>query len=231
MTTQQARLFCAVIATCAMAGVQAQTSGADTSSSANNPPSATSANTAASTNAGAADAARSPYALSGLRDAYIGLSGGRSQYDLRTGSPGGAGSAYGVDDTGTAFKLTTGGFFHPYLGMELGYLHAGRMQRLGGITRGQGLNLSLIARAPLSQQWDVFGKLGTTYSRTNTSTAPDVNLASGKDSGFGLAYGAGVRWAFNPNWAAVLEWERHDMRFVDEKSHVDLTTVGVQYRY
>lgn len=215
MTTQPTRLFCALIAVCATAGVYAQ--GQSSSPGANTDPASASAS------------ASSPYALSGLRNAYIGLSGGRSQYDLRANTP--ASAALGVDDTGTAFKITTGGFFNPFLGMELGYLHAGRMQRLGGVTRGQGLNLSLIARAPLSAQWDVFGKLGTTYSRTDTSSASGLNLASGRDSGFGLSYGAGVRWAFTPQWAAVLEWERHDMRFVDDKSHVDMTTLGVQFRY
>ena len=115
--------------------------------------------------------------------------------------------------------------------MELGYLHAGRAGRLYGNTRAQGLNLSLVGRAPLGESFDVFGKLGTTYGWTRTTGSPGLGVATGKEDGFGLAYGAGLRWNFAPQWSAVLEWERHRMRFADGRADVDLTTLGVQYRY
>lgn len=163
-----------------------------------------------------------PYTQQG----YVGVSAGQSKYDLRSGTGG-----FPTDDSDQALKIYTGGYFHPNFGVELGYLNAGRADRIGGTSRAQGLNLSLVARAPLTEQFDVFGKLGTTYSRTRTSGNSGFGVATGSDSGFGLSYGAGVRWAFNENWAAVLEWERHKMRFADGKSDVDLTTLGVQYRY
>jgi len=163
-----------------------------------------------------------PYTQQG----YVGVSAGQSKYDLRSGTGG-----FPTDDSDQALKIYTGGYFHPNFGVELGYLNAGRADRIGGTSRAQGLNLSLVARAPLTEQFDVFGKLGTTYSRTRTSGNSGFGVATGSDNGFGLSYGAGVRWAFNENWAAVLEWERHKMRFADGKSDVDLTTLGVQYRY
>lgn len=157
---------------------------------------------------------------------YIGLNAGQSKYDLRNGT-----SLFNFDDSDTGWKLYTGGYFHPNFGVEFGYLNFGKASRLGGDTKAQGLNFSLVGRAPIGDQFDVFGKLGTTYGRTRTSGNPGFGVATGKDDGFGLSYGAGVRWAFNPQWAAVLEWERHRLHFADGKSDVDMTTLGVQYRY
>lgn len=162
----------------------------------------------------------------GTQEGYVGLSGGQSKYDLRSGTGG-----FAFDDSDTAWKVYSGGYFNRNFGVELGYLNMGKAERIGGSTKAQGLNLSLVGRAPLSEQFDVFGKLGTTYGRTRTSGNSGLGVATGKDDGFGLSYGAGVRWAFNPQWAAVLEWERHRLHFADGNSDVDMTTVGVQYRF
>jgi len=163
-----------------------------------------------------------PYTQQG----YIGLSGGQSKYDLNTGPVG-----WDSDDSGSAAKLYAGGYFNPNFGLELGYLNFGHADRLGGSTKAQGLNLSLLARAPLTEQFDVFGKVGATYSHTRTGGYSNLGVATGSDNGLGLSYGLGVRWAFNPQWAAVLEWERHKLHFADGKSNVNMTTLGVQYRY
>ncbi|WP_440107830.1 outer membrane beta-barrel protein [Acidovorax sp. BL-A-41-H1] len=185
----------------------------------------TTAGTSGTTSSMSANGQRDSF-LPYTQQGYVGVSAGQSKYDLRSGTGG-----FPTDDSDQALKIYTGGYFHPNFGVELGYLNAGRADRIGGTSRAQGLNLSLVARAPLTEQFDVFGKLGTTYSRTRTSGNSGFGVATGSDSGFGLSYGAGVRWAFNENWAAVLEWERHKMRFADGKSDVDLTTLGVQYRY
>ena len=163
-----------------------------------------------------------PYTQQG----YLGLSGGRSNYDLNAGP-----SGLGFDDSDSAWKLTTGGYFHPNAGVELSYLNAGKAHRLGGTTKAQGINLSLVGRAPLNEQFDLFGKVGTTYGRTRTSGFSGLGVATGKDSGFGLSYGVGARWNFNQQWAAVVEWERHKFHFSDENSGVKMTTLGVQYKY
>jgi len=192
------------VAGCAMAGAQAQTTTAPRTSSEH----------------------RSvlPY----TQDGYIGLSAGRSGYSLN-GGPSGLGLAY--DDSDTAFKLYAGGFFHPNVGVELGYLNAGKAHRLGGETKAQGINLSLVGRAPLGEQFDIFGKIGTTYGRTRTSGYTATGVPLGNESGFGLSYGLGARWSFTPQWAAVVEWERHKFKFSDGGDHVNLTTVGLQYRF
>lgn len=163
-----------------------------------------------------------PYTQQG----YVGLSAGQSKYSLNSGLGG-----FNFDDTGTAAKVYAGGYFNPNFGLEFGYLNFGTAHRLGGTTKAQGLNLSLVGRVPLNEQFDVFGKVGTTYARTRTNGFSGLGVQTGKDNGFGISYGVGARWAFSQQWAAVLEFERHRLNFADGKSNANMTTLGVQYRY
>lgn len=162
----------------------------------------------------------------GFHGGYIGLGAGASRYDLRSGA-----GNFNFDDSDTAIKLYTGAYFHPNLGLELGYLDLGKARRAGGNTSARGINLSLVGRLPLSTQLDLLGKVGSFYGRTNTQGYGGYGMQLGKASGFGLSYGAGLRWAFTPQWSAVLEWERQRLHFADRNSDVDTTTLGLQYRY
>ena len=157
---------------------------------------------------------------------YVGVSGGMSRYDLRSGS-----GSFDFDDRDTAIRLYTGVYFHPNLGLEVSYLDMGKAHRIGGDTRARGLGLSLIGRLPLTPQLDLLGRVGSLYGRTRTQGMGGYGVQLGKDSGFGLSYGAGLRWAFTPQWSAVLEWERHRLHFVDRNSDVDTATLGLQYSY
>ncbi|MBS0468575.1 MAG: outer membrane beta-barrel protein [Proteobacteria bacterium] len=162
----------------------------------------------------------------GIYGGYVGLGGGVSKYDLRSG-----GGGFNFDDSDTAIKLYMGAYFHPNFGLELGYLDLGKARRIGGNTSARGLNLSLVGRLPLAPQLDLLGKVGSFYGRTNTHGYGGYGVQLGKASGFGLSYGAGLRWAFTPQWSAVLEWERQRLHFADRNSDVDTTTLGLQYRY
>lgn len=164
-----------------------------------------------------------PYTNNG----YIGLNLGRSKYSTSCGS-----SAFGCDDSGNFGSVVLGGMFHPNFGAEIGYLNMGDSDRAGGTTRAQGLNLSLVGRAPLGSQFSVFGKLGTTYGRTRTSAAAGSGVQAGKDSGWGAAYGLGASWDFSPNWSATLEWQRHRFEFAGNRDDwVRATSLGVRYRF
>lgn len=167
-----------------------------------------------------------PSLLPGAQRGYVGLSGGMAKYDLRSGSGG-----FTFDDRDTAIKLYAGAYFHPNLGLELGYLDMGKARRIGGSTSARGLSLSLVGRLPLNTQLDLLGRLGSVYGRTDTRGFGGYGVQPGKGSGFGLSYGAGLRWAFTPQWSAVLEWERQRLHFSDRMSDVDTTTLGLQYRY
>jgi len=202
------------IAACTLASAQAQSSASSSAPT----------STAAAYDGGSGRGSVLPY----TQDGYIGLNGGRSNYSLSNGP---AGLGLSQDDSGNAYKIYAGGFFHRNVGVELGYLNAGTAHRLGGDTKAHGFNLSLVGRAPLGEQFDVFGKIGTTYGRTRTSGLAATGVSLGKEDGFGLSYGLGARWAFTPQWAAVVEWERHKFKFSDGDDSVNLTTVGLQYRF
>ena len=165
--------------------------------------------------------------IPGTRRGYFGINLGRSDYGTPCGSGG-----FGCDKPKVAGKVYSGGMFNDYLGMELGYLHAGRADRAGGRTDAQGLNASVVGRVPLGSAFNAFAKGGVTYGRTHVSAASAAGVPTGTGSGWGASYGAGVGWDFNRTSGLVLEWERHDFRFAGlGKQDVDMTTIGYRHRF
>ena len=163
-----------------------------------------------------------PYTTGG----YVGLNVGKSEYKL----PCTAGLS--CDDPNASFHIYTGGNINEWLGAEIGYLHMGRADRLGGTTRGHGLNLSLVGSVPVSQSFKVFGKVGTTYGRTTVSATSAANEPVGDEDGFGLSYGAGVQYDLSQAWGIVAQWDRHHMKFVGRgRENVDAASVGVKYKF
>ncbi|MCW5649328.1 MAG: outer membrane beta-barrel protein [Ramlibacter sp.] len=173
-------------------------------------------------------AAQSPgYSAHAASRGYFGFNLGRSNYDTSCGS-----GAFVCGDSATASHLYGGNMVSDRWGVELGYLNMGRIDRGGGTTRAHGLNLSLVGKMPLSQAVDLYGKVGTTYGRTETSAAAGSGVTPGSDSGFGLSYGAGVSYAFTPKVSATLGWDSHDFHFAGgHREPVRMTSVGLQYRY
>lgn len=172
------------------------------------------------------DSPRSSWLPSAARS-YLGLNLGRSQYNLPCGS-----IAFHCDDTDRSVRLYAGTMVGNFWGVELGYLNMGRIARAGGETRAQGLNLSLVGKAPLGRSFGVLGKVGTTYGRTETSALAGSGIIAGDERGFGLSYGAGVSFDFTPRLSATLEWESNDFRFAGSgRDPVRSTSLGLQYRY
>lgn len=157
---------------------------------------------------------------------YLGLSLGRSNYQLSCPT-----TSLVCDENDTAFRLYGGTMLGNHWGVEIGYLDLGRIAREGGKTRAQGLNLSLVGKAPLVSSLGVFGRLGTTYGRTETTTSSTA-IAAGTEKGFGLSYAAGLSYDFTPRLSATLEWDSNDFRFAGGgRDPVRSTSLGLQYRY
>ena len=157
---------------------------------------------------------------------YLGLSLGRSSYRTDCG-----GVTFVCDDTDRSARLYAGSMLGNFLGVELGYLNMGRIARAGGEARAQGLNFSLVGKAPLGRSFGVFGKIGPTWSRTE-GLLPGSGIAAGSEYGFGLSYGAGVSFDFTPKLSATLEWESNDFRFAGGgREPVRSTSLGLKYRY
>ena len=164
-----------------------------------------------------------PYTHNG----YIGLNAGRSKYGTSCGV-----LALRCDNSDTSGHLYLGGYFNPYFGAEIGYLNMGDVNRAGGTTEAHGVNLSLLARAPLSQSFSIYSKLGSTYGRTRVSAAGGTGIVSGRESGWGASYALGLSWDLSNNWAAVLEWERNRFQFAgNDHDNVRSSSLGLKYRF
>jgi len=169
----------------------------------------------------------SNYSLHEPGSGYVGLNVGQSDYSLGNGF-----GSFTLDDKDTAYNIYSGSYFHPNFGLELGYTNFGKIARAGGNTKAEGINLSLIGRAPISPQFNLLGKLGTTYGRTDVSAFRGSGVASGKETGFGVSYGLGAEYVFNPKLSAVLQYDEHKLKFAGgNKDRISATTVGLRYRF
>lgn len=165
-----------------------------------------------------------PYTTQG----YVGLNLGRPNWKLDCDD---ALGVYRCDDPDTRMDLYTGGLFNGWLGGEIGYTNEGKFDRAGGRARAEGIKLNLVLRAPMGP-FNAFAKGGTIYGRTRVSADALSGVATGKEDGWGVSWGAGVGYDFTPNLGAVLEWSRNEYRFKGAgKDDVDSTNIGLVYRF
>jgi opacity protein-like surface antigen len=182
---------------------------------------------AALTTATVTQAQSSNYSLYAPGASYIGLNAGKSDFSLGSGI-----GNFTADKRDTVYSIYAGSYFNPNLGLELGYTNLGKINRAGGNTKAAGANLSLVGKVPVGSSFNLMGKLGTTYSRTDVSAAPASGIVSGNESGFGVSYGLGAEYTFNPNWSAVLQYDAYDLKFPGSgRDRVSAATAGLRYRF
>lgn len=159
--------------------------------------------------------------------AYVDLGIGHSDYSLGNGI-----GLFGADQGDSAYSIHAGSYFNKNWGMEVGYTDLGRVNRAGGTTSADTISLSLVGKLPLSPSFNLLGKVGTTWGRTKVSSNPASGVVSGDDGGFGLSYGLGAEFAFNPQWSAVLQYESYNLKFAgDRTERVGATTLGARYHF
>ena len=143
----------------------------------------------------------------------------------------------GLDNFGgsgqNAGNLSVGSYFNRNFGVELGYTNFGTIDRNGGQTKVDGINLSLIGRAPLGDSFSLLGKVGTTYSRSDVTASVLSGAATGTERGFDWSYGIGGEWAFHPRWSAVLAYDEAYVKYPGGGSNqrVSDTLLSLRYRY
>ncbi len=170
-----------------------------------------------------------PFTLSSSPQTYIGLAAGQTDYKLGNGL-----GLFPSSNMPTAYILSGGAYFTPYLGVELAYTDFGQISRVGGNTRADGLSMRLVGKMPLSPSFNLLGKIGTTYGRTDVTSAAGSGVAGGKDNGFGLSLGIGAEYFFTPNISGVLQYDAHDLRFAggaNDRDRIGVTTLGVRYSF
>lgn len=174
-----------------------------------------------------AQAQSSNYSLNAPGASYVGANIGKSDFSVGSGS-----GIFSSENKDTAYSLYGGRYFSNNLGMELGFTEFGKINRAGGTTKAQGLNVSLVGRLPLSPAFNLLGKVGTTYGRTSVSSVPGSGVASGSENGFGVSYGVGAEYAFNPQLSAVVQYDSHDLKFAGNgRDRVSATTAGLRYKF
>ncbi|WP_180127779.1 porin family protein [Rhodoferax sp. BLA1] len=166
-----------------------------------------------------------PYYRAG--GSYFDFNAGKSDYSLSDGV-----GIWDKDDSDNAYSAHIGSYFNDNVGMELGYTDFGQISRAGGSTKARGISLSLVGKFPVSPSFNLLGKIGTTYSDTDTSANGFSGIQTGSEHGFGVNYGVGAEYAFTPKWSILLQYESHDLKFAgDNKERVDVTSLGVRYSY
>jgi opacity protein-like surface antigen len=157
---------------------------------------------------------------------HAGLSVGRAK--LHADCP--AGAACDLRDN-SSWRVFGGGKFNNMFGAEAGLMDLGDFERGGGHTTARGLDLALVAGFPLpvGQNSSIFGKLGTSYIRTNVG---GTGLKTGKESGWGPRVGVGVQLGVTQNWAARLDADRYRVEFPgSSKQNIDTYMIGAQYSF
>jgi OmpA-OmpF porin, OOP family len=171
----------------------------------------------------------SPMSMYTPGSAYIGFNAGRSHFGGdRTVNLTGL-----VDDrNNNAYSLYGGSYFNSNFGFELGFNDFGRVSRFGGSTKASGISLSLVGKLPVGESFNVLGRVGGTYARTDISAAPATGIASGRDNRFDVSYGIGAEYNFTPAWSAVLQYDEYNLRYVGgSKERLNTTTIGLRYRF
>lgn len=160
---------------------------------------------------------------------YVDLSVGSSDFS----KPSNGFGIFSSDQRATAYSISMGNYmFSPNWGLEAGYTDFGSVNRAGGRTTADGINLSLIGRMPLNPAWNLLGKVGTTYGRTDVSSAPTSGVQSGSERDFGWSYGVGVELQLAAQWSGVLMYEEHTMKFPGSSTdRISATKLGLRYHY
>lgn len=161
-------------------------------------------------------------------NSYLGLNVGRTDFKLNSGT-----GLYGFDNRDTAYGITMGSYFRDSnLGMEFGYTDFGDVSRGGGNTQAHGIHLNLIGRMPIGSSFNLLGKVGGIYSRTDVSSGPGSGISSGSESGLDWTYGVGVEFAFARQWSAVLQYDDYNLKFAGGSSdRISNLSLGIRYLY
>lgn len=129
-----------------------------------------------------------------------------------------------------------------YLGFELGYDWLGRMAYKGSVNNGsfkaQGISLAAKLSYPLTDDLDIYTRLGGMVWRADSKGAYDNGNAgrvSDHDTGVSPLAAVGLEYAWTKNWATRLDyqWVNNigDAGTVGTRPDNSMLNVGVSYRF
>jgi OOP family OmpA-OmpF porin len=127
----------------------------------------------------------------------------------------------GFDASDTAFKAFGGYRANQYFAAELEYIDGGKPEDGGFEIDISGFNLSALGSWPITEQFDVFAKLGVLFWDAEAR-------GFGDESGEDFSYGLGVDFKFGENWAIRGEYQRFE---IEDTDTADLFSAGVFFRF
>ena len=158
---------------------------------------------------------------------YVGASAGESKFETECRSS----NVFNCDRRDTGFKVYSGGRINEVLGLEVGYTDFGRIRASGGDTDAWAIPLSLTAGVPLGNRFNIFGKIGGLYGRTDVTASASTLLDTGHKSGWGWTWGGGATFKVTQNLDVRIDWDRYKLDFVGGRQDVDMLSGGVQFRF
>jgi len=165
-------------------------------------------------------------------DWYAGLGIGQGHLNMSGQDLTGLNNA-SVNKTDTSYTVRGGYMFHPNFGVEVGYYDLGSYgfngmvgnTAVSGSAKAKAYGISLVALAPLSPQFDVYGRVGWSDSQIKANANTALATASTSDWQAGATYGVGGHWNFSKQVGVFAEWMKND------KIEVDSYLIGIDFRF
>jgi OOP family OmpA-OmpF porin len=130
-----------------------------------------------------------------------------------------------LDQRDNAYRVFLGYQFNRWFGLEASFFNLGKYHFqattspagvLNGEMKVQGGGLDAVAALPLGDRFALLGRVGAQYAKTrnsfNGSGAVAISNPSPSDRQLNYKVGAGVQYAFNPNFLMRLEAEQYRVR-------------------
>jgi OOP family OmpA-OmpF porin len=182
----------------------------------------------AATSALAADAAANP-------SFYVGGNLGKSNFKFKCDA------GLSCSNPTVNFKLLTGYQFSPNFAVEGTYANFGTIKESDESfkvkARAHSFTLAGLGIIPLSNEAQVFGKLGVHFSRgkLDTGSAYEGGSSSDSDHKTGLLLGAGLQYDFTKNLAGRFEYERlnfgSDTLMITGRNNISMFSLGLLYKF
>nr|WP_217346427.1 outer membrane beta-barrel protein [Noviherbaspirillum sp. L7-7A]MBV0880846.1 outer membrane beta-barrel protein [Noviherbaspirillum sp. L7-7A] len=179
----------------------------------------------AATSAIAADAAANP-------SFYVGGNLGKSNFKFKCDD------GLSCSEPSVNFKLLAGYQFSPNFAVEGAYANFGTIKASVGdfMAKGriQSFTLAGLGIIPLSNEAQLFGKIGMHHSRGNFDIGFPGESMSSSGHKTGLLLGAGFQYDFTKNLAGRVEYERLNFgsdTLINDKNNISMFSVGLLYKF
>ena len=127
------------------------------------------------------------------------------------------------EDVDTAWKLFGGYKLTNKLGIEAAYVNLGDIYKNNQNSDVSAFTATAVGTLPVSEQFDVFGKLGAMRWNSDNSNGEDQD-------GFGVTYGVGTKMHLSETMNLRAEWEKFPSIETSntEDTDINMLSVGIE---